>query len=148
MRRHGYTLIELVVVIAVAGVLAAVVAPRFSREVYDTTGYYHRVQSVLQFARKAAVAERRNVCAAIAATSVTLTRATAAGAATACTVSLLDPSTGQAFALTTPTGVTLAASTANFTFDSLGRASTAGTVTVNGDGSYVITIEAETGFVH
>jgi MSHA pilin protein MshC len=144
----GFSLPELVVVIAVAGILAAVAMPRMSLAPYNTLGYHARLQAALQYARKAAVAERRNVCVAVAGSSVTLTRATAAGAAAACTAALVDPSTGQAFALAVPNGVTLTASAPSFSFDALGRASVAATVTVNGDANRVITIEAQTGFVH
>lgn len=142
----GFSLPELVVVILVVAVIVAVVAPRLSRGTYDTLGYSHRIEAALQAARKAAVAQRRTVCVLVSAADVTLTRATAFGAA--CTVPLLDPSTGQPYALAAPSGVTLAASVASFSFDALGRASSASTVTVSGDANRTITIEAETGFVH
>ncbi|MDH4189352.1 MAG: GspH/FimT family protein [Betaproteobacteria bacterium] len=142
----GFSLPELVVVIAVASIVSAVALPRLSRAPYDTLGYAQRLAAGLQFARKAAVAQRRNVCVVVASNDVTLSRATGFGAA--CSAPLPDPSTGQAFALATPGGVALSASLASFSFDALGRASGTSTITVSGDAIRTIIVEAETGLIH
>lgn len=71
-----------------------------------------------------------------------------------CDLAVIDPATGQAFAITAPSGVSLshdAAYAGQFQFDCEGRPrGIGGTVvyTVTGDGSLSFTVEVETGYVH
>jgi len=52
----GYTLVELVVVMAIAGLLAAFIAPRFwSQQSFSERGYADELAAALRFAQKAAV---------------------------------------------------------------------------------------------
>lgn len=147
----GFTIIELVVTLVVVGVLAVVVLPRFAdRRAFDTRGFADQTRAAIELARKAAVAQRRNVCVAVAATSVTLTQATAPGPAAACTTPLTDPASGNALVLAAPAGISLAAS-AGLTFGALGEplgAAAAVTVTVSGDGTHTLTVERGSGHVH
>lgn len=130
------------------GILAFVVVPRFTTlQGYDEIGYRDRVKATLEYARKAAVAQRRNVQVALAAGTVTVTIATdtpeGPGATTyGRSLTLPGSNSNQIVA---PSGVTLSPS-ATLVFDPLGRASAAGNFTISGAGS--ITVEAETGYVH
>lgn len=55
-RAGGYTLVELVVVMAVAGILAAYVAPRFwNQQSFSDRGYADELAAALRFTQKAAV---------------------------------------------------------------------------------------------
>ncbi len=147
----GFTLVEVVVVMIIVGILAVVVLPRFvDRLGFDTRGFADQLRSALGLARKAAVAQRRNVCVAFTASSVSATQASAAGQASPCVQPLVDPATGAALALAAPVGVTLAASS-GITFSALGEplgALANVTITVSGDGSQLITVEQGTGHVH
>ncbi len=148
---RGFTLIELTVVLLLIGILAVAVAPRFAnRAAFDERGFVDQVRAAVQFARKSAVAQRRNVCVAVAGSGLSITRAQAAGASAACTVALVDPATGSAFAAIPPAGVSLSPAV-NMVFDALGRlaspdATTA--ITVSGLDVSVVTVERETGHVH
>jgi MSHA pilin protein MshC len=147
----GFTLIELTVVLLLIGILAVAVAPRFAnRAVFDERGFVDQVRAAIQFARKSAVAQRRNVCVAVSGGGLNITRAQAAGASAACTVALVDPATGGAFVASAPAGVSLSPAV-NLVFDALGRlaspdATTA--ITVSGLDASVVTVERETGHVH
>jgi MSHA pilin protein MshC len=144
-KASGFTLVELVTTMIVLAILAVAILPRFAnRQSFDARGYYDQAKSAVEFARKAAIAERRNVCVAIAAGTLTITRGVTFGAA--CTVPLVNPTTGAAFSLPAPAGVALATTAATFSFDALGGTPAAVTITV--DGTRQIVVEAETGYVH
>ncbi len=57
LRRGGYTLVELVLVIAILAIVAAFAAPRFfSQQAFDERGYADALAGTLRAAQKAAVA--------------------------------------------------------------------------------------------
>lgn len=56
-RQHGFTLVELILVLVVIGVLAAVVGPRFfDRAVFDERAAAEELRSGLRYAQKLAIA--------------------------------------------------------------------------------------------
>ena len=140
----GFTLLELIAVIAIAAILAISATAMFSRLAFDTASFGRELESTLAYAQKQAVAERRTVSVSVAASSVTFTicQANPCGAS----VPLVLPTRDGVSVLTAPSGVTLAP-TGNFTFSPSGAASAAVTITVTGDGSNAVVVEA-TGYVH
>ncbi len=145
-RQFGFTMVELVMTMVIIGIVAAVAVPRFfDNNVFQSRGFADQVAASLRYAQKVAIAQRRNVCVAFTANSVTLTVASAAGAASPCNTSLQFPTGDAAYVITAPASVAFTAAPADFNFDALGRpsAATAGTI-----GSTTITVEAETGYVH
>ncbi len=147
--QRGFTLIELVMVIVIAGILAVVVAPRmFDANVFKSRGFADQVQATLRYAQKAAIAQRRNVCVTMAASSIKLMIANAPGTASSCTVNLALPG-GSSNSLSSPaTGITMTYTSPSFNFDGLGSTPTAQTVTVSGGAPNSIVVEAQTGYVH
>jgi MSHA pilin protein MshC len=152
----GFTLIELVTIMLVIGVLAVVVLPRFDLlRGYDEVGYRDKVKSTLEYARKSAVAQRRNVRVTLAANNLTLTidndipeGAGAGGFPRNLALPAADRTCGGATnQVCAPANVTLAGN-AVLNFTPLGVPSAAGLYTVTGDSAYTITVEAETGYVH
>lgn len=150
---QGFTMVELIMVMVIIGVVAVAALPRFANQnAFDSRGFSDQTFSILRFAQKTAVAQRRNVCVAFTANSVTLT------------IDTLDPSLGPSVCsgasvmpMTDPNGVApynviaksgtgFTAVPVNFQFYALGSASVTQTMQVQGVAGG-ITVEG-TGYVH
>lgn len=147
----GFTLVELVAVILVLGILAVVAVPRMiSGQAYQARGFHDGTMSALRLAQKSAIAERRTVCVAFAATTVSLTMRSAAGdTACAYAVGPGEPglgASGAAYTVRADGAVSYAAVPGNFSFSPLGQASAASTIRIAGEDD--INVVAETGYVH
>lgn len=154
--QSGFTLVELIVVMIIIGIMAVLVLPRFDLlKGFDEIGYYDKVKATLEYARKSAVAQRRNVRVALAGNALTLSIDNdvpeGLGAFTfPSALALPTPDNacgGAANQICAPTGIALAGP-ATLTFTPLGVPSAAGAYTVTGDAAHAITVEAETGYVH
>ena len=151
-KQSGFTLVELIMVMVIAGILAAVVAPRFfDANVFKSRGFADQVQATLRYAQKEAIAQHRNVCVAFTANSVTLmidSDIPADGICNPAPAGNLKSPTGGAYMITAPAGITFAAVPAAFSFNALGQPTNAPqTINISG-ATNGITIEAETGYVH
>ena len=142
----GFTIIELVVVLLIVGVLAVTAVPSLlGKGVFDSRGFSDQISAALRFAQKAAISERRAVCAAFGTNSLTLTIAPNAGSAV-CTTNLTGPSGAAPYSVSSAT-VAFTSVPTNFQFNALGQANVGQTISVTGaTGS--ITIEPDTGYVH
>lgn len=144
MKSAGFTLVELVVIIALLGIVAAVAVPRFFQaSTFESRGFYDKAVAVVRLAQKTAVAWRRDVFVCVTASQVT------AGTAGGCATPLTYPVSGAPATETAPSGVTL--NPVSFSFDGLGRPSAGVTITftstIAGDSARSITVAAETGYV-
>lgn len=158
----GYTVVELVVVITIAGIIALVAIPRFTGvDSFASRGFYDRATSVVRQAQKTAIAQRRAIFVVVTADRV----AVCYDGACASRVSMssefgFTPIMESALAKClndktwlcagTPDGVSLSA--VSLSFNALGRPSAAATITVTStipdDPARSIVVEAETGYVH
>ena len=79
----GFSLVELVTILVVLGILAAVAVPQLSgtKRTYDDLAFYNGTKGILRYAQKSAIAKRRMVCVGFTATTVNLTLASAPGSA-------------------------------------------------------------------
>jgi len=145
--QRGFTLVEMVVTLVVVGILAVAIIPRFANKAdFDARGFFDGTASILRYAQKSAVAQRRTVCVAFGAdSSVTLTIASAFGGA--CDTPLAGPNGVAPYALAAPSGLGFVAAPANFSFLPSGEALPGQTISVANLPGRSITVVAATGYV-
>jgi MSHA pilin protein MshC len=150
-REYGFTIVELVAVMVIVGIIAAISAPRFvGIDAFDARGSYSTLTAALRYAQKTAIAQRRNVYANVNISS----RAVCLGYTNNCSSAVIDPATQTAYAKTLSSNVAITASTTPIGFDGLGRPipNTSATFTiqntaVTSESIRTITIEQDTGYV-
>jgi len=146
----GYTLVELVTVIVILGILAAMAVPRFADHVvFEERGFYEEVVAALRYGQKIAVGSGCPVQISIDANGYALAQQTVL--ANRCdpgdssyAVPVLLPD-GQAAAGSTPTGVTLGP-VVTYEFDGLGQTDLGSDLTVS-VGSWSLIVQAQSGYV-
>jgi MSHA pilin protein MshC len=132
--QRGFTLTELITVLVIVGILAAIVAPRFfEQNVFVARGTRDQILSTLRFAQKMAISQHRNI-------SAVFTSATTLNCASVLTGTDIHCTILNSVAITPALPQT-------YTFNALGQRvpNSAVTITV---GNSMLTIEAETGYVH
>jgi MSHA pilin protein MshC len=143
---RGFTLLELIAVLAIAAILAVSATAYFSKSSFDAAAFADLAKSAVSQAQKVAVAQRQTVFVIV--TASTLSVCYDAG----CTnpVAAAGGSTGAGglsapgkMVYTAPSGITI--SPASFSFDGLGKPSAA--VTINVTGATGFSVAAETGYV-
>jgi len=149
-KHAGFTLTELVVVIVIAGIMAAVAIPRFTRgHGFEARGFRDQTVAALRYAQKSAVAARRLVCVSFTPTTVTARIASSPGALDCAVGAALIGPTGTALNVTAASGVQLTGyPAAGLYFYAQGKANSTQTLTVSElPAALAIKIDAETGHV-
>jgi MSHA pilin protein MshC len=159
-RAWGFTTLELIVTLAIAGIVAAVAVSRLmGKEGFEDRGFYDQAITVIRYAQKTAIAQRRMVFAVATADRVAACYDAGCTAGQEVPAPFAFPRTpSMASGLVkcannaawlcagAPDGVTVSAAT--ISFNGLGRPSAAATITVSGSPARSILVEAETGYVH
>ena len=130
-------MVELITVLLVVGIMAAVAVPRMNPSGFDATGYRDKVRATLEFARKSPETPGAGVCPPPPPPPRELTLPATDAACGGPTNAICAPNAN----------VTLVGPVA-LTFDALGRPSAAAIYTVTDTMmTLTINVEAETGYV-
>jgi len=147
LRPGGFTLMELIAVLAIVAVLSVSATAMFSKRSFDTGRFTQEVEAVIAYAQKEAVARRRTVTVTVSAASADFAVCKGFNPCGG-TVGLPLPTRSGGASLPAPSNVALSA--VAFNFDPSGMVSgvaTPITITVTGDISNSVFVEA-TGYVH
>lgn len=148
----GFTIVELVAVMVITGIIAAIAAPRFiGVDAFDARGSYGTLLSALRYAQKTAIAQRKTVYVTVNTTA----RTVCLGYNNDCSSAVVDPATQAAYSKTLSSNVSIATTATSLGFDGLGKPVPNATATISiqnavvpAESTRTITIEAETGYVH
>ncbi len=106
---RGYTMVEMIVVMLVMAVLAAVAAPRLTdRSALQERGFRDQLKSMIDYSRKLATVQQREVCVLLGATQVSVVYV--AGGACAPALPVAEPGGNTPFVAAVPAGVALGGS--------------------------------------
>lgn len=138
---RGFTLVELSLTIAIAGILAAFAMASINVNRFDTEGFANGAAAMVRYAQKLAINQHRTVVVVVSGNALSLcyTNAGCGGGA------VHEPPGTGAFSLSAPSGVTIGDAT--ISFSPLGRPNSAATLTITGDVVRTITVQTETGYV-
>jgi MSHA pilin protein MshC len=148
----GFTLIELIVVIILLGIMAAVFAPRWRGGTgFEDRGLRDQIVAGLRYAQKSAIAARRTVCVQFSSAPdrVDFTISNAYGAANCAGGSALAGPDGSNLSVVATGSTGFSASPASLVFDAAGRPNAGASIAVNGlPVALNIVVESETGYAH
>jgi MSHA pilin protein MshC len=151
---RGFTVPELVAVLLIVGVLAAVAVPRFSTISYgqDELRFYEQTLAALRHAQNTAVTTQRTVCAVFTGTTLVLRYAPSYGTATCLSTDGVKPPGGGSapYTVTAQGNAGYSSTPSNFNYDRSGRPVDNGGAalgqTIAFIGGKQIVIEVDTGY--
>jgi MSHA pilin protein MshC len=142
---RGFTLIELIMVMVITGILAAVVGPRFfDRQVFDERMFFEESIGAVRYAQKLALASGCLTQVSLDSNGYHLRQAAACSSGDY-TLEVIGADGQSPYVGVLPAGVVLAAPSFPVVFDSLGRP--VGGAASASIGGFTLNVTAETGLV-
>ncbi|WP_126452073.1 pilus assembly FimT family protein [Sulfuriflexus mobilis] len=152
LHQRGFTLIELVLVMIIAGLLAATALPRFfNQDSFENRGFYTEVLNAVRYAQQLAVAINCNTQVAIVDNTYTVTiddepdKPNDACPGDSLTTAAPNPVTGQPGFTGSNPDVSITAAT--IIFDALGAADIGIDITVGDVDGYTFRVHQATGYI-
>ena len=141
-RSSGFTLMEFIAVIVIAGILAVMVIPNLNLDTFQSQGFKQQAVAAIRLAQKLAVSTGCSVEVEISNADADVCELKWSGCAA--NANIPNPASGRDDFChdSSPTG---SVPTVNFTYDKIGAPSAGQTFSIDG---VMITVEANTGFVH
>jgi MSHA pilin protein MshC len=142
---RGFTLVELIMVIVITGILAAVVGPRFfDRQVFDERLFFEESIGAVRYGQKLALASGCLTEVSLNQAGYQLRQAAACSSG-AYTLAVIGADGQTPYLGALPAGVVLQATNFPLVFDSLGRP--VGGAASASIGGFTLNVAAETGLV-
>ncbi|MDP3845777.1 MAG: type II secretion system protein [Pseudomonas sp.] len=144
IHQRGFTMVELIMVIVITGILAAVVGPRFfERQVFDERMFFEESIGAVRYAQKLALASGCLTQVSLSNAGYQLRQAANCNGG-AYVLEVIGPDGQTPYAGAVPAGIVLPANNFPLVFDSLGRPAAAASASIGG---FTLNVAAETGLV-
>lgn len=119
---HGFTLLEMVLVIILVGILSAVALPRLATQDYESVFFKDALINGLRYSQKIAIATRQDVGVILENNAYTIWHRDNDGEFTVPIKSPYARERGAPFVISIPKGVSLSGPDMDFYFDGKGKA--------------------------